>query len=255
MSNMQLPYRYLVVFVIISQSTISSGDSENKKSCLAKTETGGFLEATDKMLSRVRDIGFSARWLLEFLRAHQIEQSQLTPEAPKAGADFLHAASLRPESESEISNIGLRIIMPLEGEIVHTAQHFLSWEVLLPPNSDAQVVLILDGEVRFHEWLNCSQSSCGEQAPISGWFPKSVTSNHEAVIRPLRSALVPQAATAAAAGRRQAIAAAVAAREDAIAPAALGRSNPPSPPSTPPREDGVATTPPPSSLPTIRRRR
>ena len=152
---------------------IDTVQMDEKEACIPMTEDVGNVEVVNSILDKLRDIRGSAQHLLDVFKKHgpvvQPKILEMTVTQISEAENFV-----REVSDFEF---GLRILMPLEGDLVHTAHHFLLWEVVLPVNSDAHVIVILDGKIRYQAWLNCS-ISCGDIAfPLRAYLVGRSCSN------------------------------------------------------------------------------
>jgi hypothetical protein len=140
------------------------------ESCTSNIGNEESRDSVNKVLYKLRDIRSTALNLLKFFRKNLSTETtvrigakviqQVDPERVRYEKQQVEPEHVRNDDNKELE-VGLRMLMPLEGEIVHTVQHHISWEVLLPPNSDAHILVVLDDKVRYQAWLNCSFTLCG----------------------------------------------------------------------------------------------
>jgi hypothetical protein len=164
-----------ILILHIDGSTSSHQPYENS-TCIWSTRQKAIIpDKAEQILVKIRDIRAIAQSLLTFVRKQESKdypgETQRFAHSYRQEATDLHfrvsdsVENLIEVQEQppdpDMSDIGLRMLMPLDGEIVHVAEHYVACEVLLPANSDAQVIVLLNNQVRFHAWLNCSSFPCG----------------------------------------------------------------------------------------------
>ncbi len=168
--------KFLCILILHIDSSTSYHQPLENSTCIwsARPKITTSVEKTEQILVKIRDVSAIAQRLLSFMRKQESkeypEETQHFAKSHRQETTDLHFNSSdsmeklievqEQAPDPDMSDIGLRMLMPLDGEIVHVAEYYIACEVLLPANSDAQVLILLNNQVRFHAWLNCS-SPCG----------------------------------------------------------------------------------------------